>query len=72
MAVFISIGERPTGGYQPRVVSATLGDSQFVVVYTDGEPSRDTFVTQALTYPWVVAIVPKTPLTMVTQRQDAN
>jgi hypothetical protein len=72
MAVFIAVGERPTGGFKPRVVSATVRDGQFVVVYTDGKPSPETFVTQALTHPWVVAIVPKTSLPVVTQEQGAK
>jgi len=62
MAVFIAAGQRPTGGFKPRVVSATESDGHLVVTYTDGKPSPDRFVTQVLTHPWVVAIVPKTAL----------
>lgn len=72
MAVFIAIGERPTGGFKPRVVSATVRDEKLVVVYTDGKPSPDTFVTQVITHPWVIAIVPKTSLPVVTQEQGAK
>ena len=65
MAVFISIGERPTGGFAPRVVSATVREGDLVVVYNEGKPSPGTMVTQAFTKPWVVAIVPKTSLPVV-------
>ena len=37
MAVFIAVGERPTGGF-----SATVGDGKLVVVYADGKPSPET------------------------------
>jgi len=72
MAVFIAVGERPTGGFKPRVVSATVSEGKLVVVYADGKPSPETFVTQVLTHPWVVAIVPKTSLPVVTQEQAAK
>lgn len=72
MAVFIAVGERPTGGYKPRIVSATAGDGKLLVVYTDGKPAPEDFVTQALTYPWVVAVVPKSSLPVVFQAQEAK
>jgi hypothetical protein len=62
LAVFISIGERPTGGFKPQIVSASEIDGKYVIVYSEGKPSPDSFVTQALTYPWVIAIVPKSEL----------
>jgi hypothetical protein len=69
MAVFIAIGERPTGGFKPAVVSTKVSEDKFVVVYSEGKPSPDSFVTQALTYPWVIAIVPKSVLKMETRLQ---
>ena len=72
MAVFITVGKRPTGGFIPRVVSATVQDEKLVVIYTDGKPSPKTFVTQAITKPWVVALVPKTSLPVVAQEQSAK
>ena len=62
MAVFISIGERPTGGFKPAVVSTKVSEYKYVVYYSEGKPSPDSIVTQALTYPWVIAIVPKSEL----------
>jgi hypothetical protein len=69
LAVFISIGERPTGGFKPQIVSASEIDGKYVIVYSEGKPSPDSFVTQALTYPWVIAIVPKSVLKMETRLQ---
>jgi hypothetical protein len=61
-AVLITLGERPTGGFKPQVISATENGGKYVIVYSEGKPSPDSFVTQALTYPWVIAIVPKSEL----------
>jgi len=58
MAVAIFIGQRPTGGYVPIILSAGVDKEGFVVVYDEGAPGPDKFVTQALTTPWVVAVVP--------------
>ncbi|HTX66057.1 MAG TPA: protease complex subunit PrcB family protein [Opitutaceae bacterium] len=58
MAVVIFIGQKPTGGFVPSVLSAGVEKESFVVVYDEGAPGPDKFVTQALTTPWVVAIVP--------------
>jgi len=58
MAVVIFIGQRPTGGFVPVVLSAGADQDSFVVVYDEGAPGPDKFVTQALTTPWVVAVVP--------------
>ncbi|MBK8093925.1 MAG: protease complex subunit PrcB family protein [Verrucomicrobiaceae bacterium] len=69
MAVLITLGERPTGGFKPRILSATESDGKYLVVYSEGKPGPDTFVTQALTYPWVIAIVPKSSLKVETRLQ---
>ena len=71
-AIFIAVGERPTGGFKPRVLSAAVRDGKFVVEYMDGKPSPETFVTQALTRPWVIAIVAKTSLPVVMHAQSAR
>jgi hypothetical protein len=71
MAVFIAMGKRPTGGFRPRIVTAIIKEDKLVVVYTDGKPPPEDFVTQALTYPWVVALLPQTSLPVVAQAQSA-
>lgn len=70
MAIFIAIGKRPTGGYKVQVLSATVKGNQLVVKYTDGKPSSDTYVTQAVTNPWVVAVIPKTSLPVMFENID--
>ena len=72
MAVFIEIGKRSTGGYRAAVLSATVVDGKLVVEYTDGKPSPDAYVTQAITQPWVIAIVPKSSLPVVYKNVEAR
>ncbi len=70
MAIYIAVGERPTGGFKPGALSATERDGKYVILYTDGAPSRDTFVTQVITHPWVIAIVPKSVLPVEIKKQE--
>ena len=70
MAVFIAIGERPTGGYKPAVISAQVIDHKMVVEYSDGKPSPDMFVTQVITHPWMIAIIPATALPVVFKKHE--
>ncbi len=70
MAIFIAVGERLTGGFKPQVVSAAERDGKLVIVYTDGPPSPETFVTQVLTHPWVIAIVPKSALQVEAKKKE--
>ena len=58
MGVAVFIGERPTGGYIVQIVSAAVEKDSLVVVYEEQAPGPDKFVTEALTTPWVVAVVP--------------
>ena len=50
-------GEKPTGGYSLGVGSARLEGDQVTVGLALGEPPPDAVLTQALTYPYVVAVV---------------
>lgn len=70
MAVHIAVGEHRTGGFVPKVISATEQDGELVIVYTDGAPSPESFVTQVITHPWVIAMVPKSALPVETKRQE--
>ncbi|HRH96854.1 MAG TPA: protease complex subunit PrcB family protein [Prosthecobacter sp.] len=70
MAVYIAVGERRTGGFVPEVISATEQDGKLVIVYTDGAPSPESFVTQVITHPWVIAIVPKSALKVEFKKQE--
>jgi PrcB C-terminal len=50
-------GEKPTGGYSLAVESARLEGDRVIVRLVLKEPPRDAIVTQALTYPYAVAVV---------------
>jgi hypothetical protein len=50
-------GERPTGGYSLAVRSARLEGEGVIVGLALEEPPRGAVVTQALTYPYAVAVV---------------
>jgi PrcB C-terminal len=50
-------GQKPTGGYSMSVRSARLQGSRVTVRLTLKEPPRDAILTQALTYPYAVAVI---------------
>jgi len=50
-------GEKPTGGYSMAVRSARLEGDRVEVRLLLKEPARDAILTQALTYPYAVAVV---------------
>jgi hypothetical protein len=50
-------GEKPTGGYSMSVRSARLEGDQVTVRLALKEPPRDAILTQALTYPYAVAVI---------------
>ena len=62
MAVAVFAGERRTGGFSLSVVSASPANGRFVVTYLESPPPRGAMVTQALTSPWALAVVPRTDL----------
>jgi PrcB C-terminal len=65
MAVVVEIGGRPTGGYSVSILSAAASQGSLVVTYAERAPGRGQFVTEALTNPWVVAILPRSDLPVV-------
>jgi len=50
-------GEKPTGGYSLAVESARVAGDRVTVRLALKEPPSDAIVTQALTYPYAVAVV---------------
>ena len=50
-------GEKPTGGYSLAVRSARLEGDRVTLRFALKEPPPDAIVTQALTYPYAVAVV---------------
>ncbi len=65
MGVMVQLGERPTGGYQVRLLRSFTENGRYVVEYSEVAPAPDRFVTQALTQPWVIAVVPASELPVV-------
>lgn len=62
MAVAIFLGERNTGGYGAEIVGARVLEGPLVIVYRESSPAPGAMVTQALTSPWAVAILPRSEL----------
>lgn len=62
MAVAVFLGERRTGGYAVRIVRAETRDGQLVITFQESAPPAGSMVTQALTYPWVLAVLPRSTL----------
>ena len=50
-------GEKSTGGYSLSVESARLEGNRVTILLSLREPAPDAIVTQALTYPYAVAVV---------------
>lgn len=62
MAVAVFLGERRTGGYALRIEHAAPEDGRLVVTCRESTPPPGTMVTQALTQPWAVTVIPRTDL----------
>lgn len=62
MAVAIFVGEKNTGGYGAEIVGARVHEGRLVIDYREISPAPDAMVTQALTAPWAVVILPRSEL----------
>ena len=63
-------GEKSTGGYSVRYSRTRRAGRSAIVEFILESPSPDMMVTQALTYPWAVRILPKLPpLTTITLKR---
>jgi hypothetical protein len=71
MAVAIMLGRRKSGGYSAEIVRVQPRDGNLVVEYREHVPPPDMMVTQALTQPWAVAIVPRSDLPLTAQKIEA-
>ena len=61
-AVAVFLGERRTGGYNVRIESATAREGRLIVTYRESPPPAGTMVTQALSSPWALVVVPRSDL----------
>ena len=65
MALVVFLGQKPTGGYVVMIASVWQVGSQLVVHYRVSGPHSDQAVTQVMTSPYAIAIVPACHLTAV-------
>jgi hypothetical protein len=70
MAVFIQAGQCPSYGYAVKVLAAYPKDGKYVIEYGVTEPHS--MVPQALTYPWVVAVLPRSDLPVVFEKREIH
>jgi len=57
--IYISWGEKRTGGYQVRIAEKNIGEHEIEITADFQSPAPDAMVTQALTYPYTVAVLEK-------------
>lgn len=55
--LLVTYGERPTGGYDVEITDIAMQDDKVVVTAEFTEPAEDEMVTQALTYPYDLAMI---------------
>jgi len=72
MAVGIFLGLRRTGGYGVEVLSTRPGPVFSEVHYFEKRPAKGAFVTQALTTPYIVQILDKSPRPVALFRNDGT
>jgi hypothetical protein len=57
--VALFLGMRNTGGYAVEIVELSRDDTGFVLRYRERKPSPDGVTAQVLTFPFVIAAVPR-------------
>ena len=55
--LLVTYGEKPTGGYDVEITDISVQDERLVVTADFTEPAEDEIVTQALTYPYDLAMI---------------
>lgn len=55
--LLVTYGEKPTGGYTVEITDITEQEGKIVVTANFTEPGEDEMVTQALTYPYDLAVI---------------
>ena len=59
VVIVVTTGSKPTGGYRPEVSDIEEKEDRIIVTVRTVAPSPGTFVTQALTQPWLVFVLPQ-------------
>ncbi len=57
--VFLQAGEEPTGGYSVNMTSLDQGEDQWVVHWKVEGPADDSTVSETVTRPWTLQVIPK-------------
>lgn len=68
LAAAVFLGSRPTGGYTVEILGLHEGRCVATIRYAERTPSAGTFVTQAFTTPFALALVPRTDLPLQFER----
>jgi len=55
--MLVTYGEKPTGGFEVEITGIEQKDDKIVVTVDFSEPGKDDMVTQALTYPYDLAMM---------------
>jgi len=69
VGIGLFLGERRTGGYGIRIVSAGPRDGRFVIEAEATAPGPGMPVTQAFTQPWLVMLIDRPELPVVVERR---
>jgi hypothetical protein len=72
MVVAVLSGEKPSGGYVVKIESITEDDCQILVNYSEKTPKPGSAVTMALTYPYDMALIPKTKKPVLFKKVTTN
>jgi hypothetical protein len=72
--LLVTYGEKPTGGYVVEITEITEEDGKLIVTAHFAEPGEDEMVTQALTYPYDLAMLedPGLPVEFVATGAEAE
>jgi hypothetical protein len=65
IAVAVFSGTKSTGGHAVSIRSSRVESGHLLVEYVETGPARGQMVTQILTHPWAVAILPASTLPVV-------
>lgn len=71
IAAALFLGRRRTGGYGITIESVRRRGAFMVVRFQEVRPAPDAMVTQALTSPYLVRLIPKTEFPIAVERADA-
>jgi hypothetical protein len=68
--LIIALGQRNTAGYSVEITSIKNMGNQIEVKYLEKKPGPGDMVAQVITYPYVVASIPKTALPIQFEKQN--